>query len=88
MIEKKFLQNLGAIIKRRRSSKEITADEAARCLGLTITTQFRRESGVASMPVEDLVRYAIVFGCKPSDLIRETDEALQSPGSLVAKSKK
>lgn len=68
--ESQFMARLGDAIKRRRVEAEMTGDELGRAIGITGATQFHREAGRVSMPVEDLARYAAALGCKPADLVK------------------
>ena len=68
-LERQFLQDLGGNVKQQRFDRGLTADELARQVGLTISTQFDREAGKVSMPAEDIARYAHALTCRPRDLV-------------------
>lgn len=68
--ESRFMVKLGETIKNRRVEVGMTGDELGRAIGITGQTQFHREAGRVSMPVEDLARYAAALGCKPADLVK------------------
>lgn len=64
-----FMRQLGAKIKERRVAVGMTADALGRAVGVSITTQFRREAGDQSGQWEDLHRYAKALECKVADLL-------------------
>ena len=68
--ETQFMVRLGETIKRLRTEAGMTGDQLARAVNIVGATQFHREAGRVSMPVEDLARYAAALGCKPADLVK------------------
>jgi hypothetical protein len=72
--ERHFLAAIGTVIKTKRIMLHITGEALSRLIGVTVGTQFHRESGDVSMPMEEIYRYANALGCKPSDLVKEAEE--------------
>ena len=76
-----FLKRMGEILKDRRVDADITGAEMATDLNLSSNTQFGREAGRLPFPVTDLVKYATALNCKPSDLVKDAEQAIQPPSS-------
>jgi len=64
-----FLARIGKRIKAVRKSRGLTVDALARAMDVPLRTQFSRESGSMSMPVEELEHYARVLGCEVGELL-------------------
>jgi hypothetical protein len=58
---------------------ELTQSAVAHAIGIGDGTQHRREVASISFPVEDLIRYAKVYGCTPEEIVAEAREPYVPP---------
>jgi DNA-binding XRE family transcriptional regulator len=67
--ETAFLEGVAAKIKAARIAKKITGYELAAMVDIAGPTQFHRESGRVSFPVEEIARYAKALNVGVRDLL-------------------
>jgi len=69
--ETTFLKDVAARMKAARVAKGMTGYELAAAVGIGGPTQFNRESGRTSFPIEEIARYAKILNVPPRDLLPE-----------------
>ena len=64
-----ILKSIGQRLQRLREDRGMRAADVARRMGIAESTEFRREQGACSFPVEDLSLYASLFGVSPKEVL-------------------
>ena len=67
------LKWLGERITQLREQQGISQRALAAQMGIDNSTQYRREHGLTTWPVEELFSYAMVLNVHPSNLLRNGD---------------
>jgi transcriptional regulator with XRE-family HTH domain len=60
---------VGRQIREHRVRLGLSAEKLAHSAGVALVTQFRREKGEMMVTAAEICRYAVIFGCQPSDLL-------------------
>lgn len=57
-----------------RFRKNLTANDAAECIGVHVNALLRWERGEAEPLAENLVSLSRLYGCSPEHLLEQTDD--------------
>lgn len=71
---------LGRRFRLARERAEVRLTDVASHLGCSINTVRWHEAGTRLLRVDDVVRFARLIGCDPSDLVKEPIEDAEAEG--------
>jgi hypothetical protein len=64
-----YARAVGKLLQARRVTAGLTQAELGEAVGCQCVAQCRRETGVTTLSVADLYRYALVLGCNVADFL-------------------